>query len=281
MNRILFVFEGKKREIRLYNTMKYLFLDNSNHDSEIIISYCSNIFSLYNKMLQYGDEADIVHILKEEKCHCSKGKDELDKINYSYQISQIYLFFDYDLQQKNQYNKLTVQEQNEYIKNLIDYFSEETLNGKLYINYPMIESIRYFKNPLPDDQYHLYEIEMENNKTFKESAHFETHYSNLDFISFKTNKKNNKINLPRKEENKLDENKIQTIRENWKHINKMNVKKAHYICCECNEIPSQKKIISQKNIFVNQIEKYVSKRKIAILNSLPLFLYEYLKTPFS
>ena len=35
--------------------------------------------------------------------------------------------------------------QNEYISKMLNYFNDETNKGKLFINYPMIESIRYFK----------------------------------------------------------------------------------------------------------------------------------------
>lgn len=35
---------------------------------------------------------------------------------------------------------------------MLDYFSDETENGKLYINYPMIESLKYTKE-IPDANY--------------------------------------------------------------------------------------------------------------------------------
>lgn len=33
-----------------------------------------------------------------------------------------------------------------------DYFSESTDEGKLYINYPMVEACKHFKD-IPDDEY--------------------------------------------------------------------------------------------------------------------------------
>ena len=65
---ILFIFEGEIREPALYKTMKYLFLSSSIED-DIIVSYCSNIYSLYKKMKEldvFGDSADIVSVLQEQ-----------------------------------------------------------------------------------------------------------------------------------------------------------------------------------------------------------------------
>ena len=35
---------------------------------------------------------------------------------------------------------------NKKIKQMINFFDNETEHGKLYINYPMIESYKHFKN---------------------------------------------------------------------------------------------------------------------------------------
>jgi hypothetical protein len=40
--------------------------------------------------------------------------------------------------------------------------------------------------------------------------------------------------------------------------------------------PFKKETINQSNIFDNQVQKYVSKDKVSVLNSIPLFLYDYL-----
>ena len=61
-------------------------------------------------------------------------------------FSEVYLFFDYDFQNKN----LELSEINSQLTEMLDFFSDETDNGKLYINYPMIESIRCTRK-LPDE----------------------------------------------------------------------------------------------------------------------------------
>ena len=41
-----------------------------------------------------------------------KSHTELDKIKYSSEISEIFLFFDYDIRKQDEKNKLTIEEQN-------------------------------------------------------------------------------------------------------------------------------------------------------------------------
>ena len=117
----------------------------------------------------------------------------------------------------------------------------------------MVESIRYFKKELPDEYYYTYTINLFIGRKFKEDTNNFSHYKNLAFITSK---------------NKNQES-------NWKHIIDLNIKKANHICSDLNELPSKKISINQQEIFKNQLSKYVSKNEIAILNSFPLFLYEY------
>ena len=49
---------------------------------------------------------------------------------------------------------------------MLEYFDDETGNGKLYINYPMVESVFYTKQ-LPDKDYLSYDITREKCYNFK------------------------------------------------------------------------------------------------------------------
>lgn len=278
---ILFIFEGGVREPALYKTMKYLFLSDSIKD-DIIVSYCSNIYSLYKKMKELDafdddiDSADIVQVLKEQLANSPNPQDdELSKIENSDSISEVYLFFDYDLKQKDDKNKLSVEEQNSQINELLEYFDNETEHGKLFIDYPMVESIRYFKKKLPDEDYVTYVTDMFIGKGFKKEAG-ETFYKNFDFISFNLNK-NNDLKIPLTMGKTFDFDKINLVKTNWLYIKELNVKKANYICSGNNEFPDAKDEISQQKIFDGQVKKYLPDGNIAILNSFPLFLYEYLR----
>lgn len=70
--------------------------------------------------------------------------------------TEIFLFFDYDFQE----SRLTLEENNRHIGEMLEYFNDETENGKLYINYPMVESVFYTKQ-LSDKDYQSYYVTRE------------------------------------------------------------------------------------------------------------------------
>ena len=148
---------------------------------------------------------------------------------------------------------------------MLKMFKDETEYGKLYINYPMIESIRYTKT-LPDKEFYKYVITREDCRNFKKLAADFSSYSSLDFILLD----------PRKE---LPERKKNSLKRNWDYIKEQNVNKANYICHGNNDIPTRKEEVAQNLIFKSQLLKYVNKdqSEVAILNAFPLFLYEYFK----
>ena len=175
-------------------------------------------------------------------------------------FSEVYLFFDYDFQNKN----LELEELNSQLREMLEFFSDETDNGKLYVSYPMIESIRYTKE-LPDKNYVNYVVSRTDCHDFKRLAAEFSYYENFDYILFKDNE------VPTKE-------RFLMIKNHWEYLTRMNVCKANYIISGSNNIPKQKEDINQLRLFTSQKEKYVDiLESVAVLNSFPLFLYEYLK----
>ena len=79
---------------------------------------------------------DIVTVIKKklESRNENPISDELSITDFS----EVYLFFDYDFQNKN----LEQKELNAQLNEMLEFFSDETDNGKLYVSYPMIESIK-------------------------------------------------------------------------------------------------------------------------------------------
>lgn len=133
----------------------------------------------------------------------------------------------------------------------------------------MIESYRYFKKILPDDDYENYSVDALIDGAFKEKVNDESYYKNLKYLCFDLNKSGE---LKTSEDKKRE----YLIKQNWNYIIEMNIKKANYICTNNYTIPKEKRIISQQSVFNNQIIKYIKpKKEIAILNSFPLFLFEY------
>ena len=170
---ILFVFEGKEREPQLYRAIKSLFFPKET--DAIVRSFENNIYELYRQIVQLGESADIVSVLREQL----DGREDnpLKDITASSAFAEIYLFFDYDL-----HHRLPLDEINRRLREMLVMFDDETTNGKLYINYPMIESIRHTKE-LPDADYYLYTIPKEQCGDFKRIAHDFSHYGSLDFLT--------------------------------------------------------------------------------------------------
>ena len=256
---ILFVFEGEYREPELFATIQKMFFPKDNE--RIAYSFGNNIYELYNELSKLDDAGDLVSLLQER---CSGQADNPFEGLNSSDFSEIYLFFDYDFQNKN----LELSEINRQLKEMLSIFNDETEYGKLYINYPMIESIRYTKE-LPDDKYYEYVVSRAECSGFKRLAAEFSAYSSLDFILID----------PRKELSQLSEKKLRSLRDNWENLKVQNVNKANYICHGKNEKPNKKEEVSQMLIFESQLQKHVNKEQseVAILNAFPLFLYEYFK----
>lgn len=263
---ILFVFEGRKSEPKLFEALKELFFPK--RTEQFICTYNSNIYSLYSHLAKLEIFADkniesagqTVSILND--ILKKKGDNTLDGIIES-DISEIYLFFDYDFHESRQ----SLDDNNRHLNEMLAYFNDETANGKLYINYPMIESIKYHKE-LPDTQFADYTVSRNDCKLFKNIAHRFSFYKSLDYILLSDN--------PNESPEKRTTRKKTAI-DNWKHLIDMNVSKANYICSDKYSYPNDKANIRQDLIYSNQLIKYVNTPncRVAILNAFPLFVYDY------
>lgn len=251
---ILFVFEGERREPRLFETLKRLFF--SRDLNTIICSFGNNLYELYNQLSELGDAGDIVSLLR--KKYEDSSNNPFQEVSVTSDISETYLFFDYDF-----HHHISLDEINSRVRKMLRLFNDETENGKLYISYPMIESIYYTKT-LPDADYQKYIVEKEDCCDFKSRVREFSDYKDLGFILFHLSKKPTK-------------NEYLTRRENWCYLVDMNVRKANWICTGVNSYPLHKADISQDNIFEKQLQKYVNTDRccVAILNSFPLFIFDY------
>ena len=249
---ILFVFEGERSEPRLFRTIEQLYFRG---EDVILCSYGNDIYELYHEMRSLGDGADIVAVLK------NKGKEGLEEVARVSDFSEVYLFFDYDIHDV----KVPVSEFNTRLQSMLNLFDDETGNGKLYVNYPMIESLRYTKR-LPDDGYVRYSVSREECRDFKHRADVFSYYPNWDFVQLRNKRRGT-------------EKHIAEVRTNWERLKEQNVKKANYICNDVYDWPVNKDEIGQRMIFDAQKSKYQHDIdcRIAVLNSLPIFLFEYFK----
>ena len=155
MDKILFICEGSHTEKKFCKLIieKYFI---QNERKKEYVAFGTNIYGLYDELSKdYG--LDIVELIKE------KAKKKNNMVNYSKLnsggFSEIYLIFDFD-PQAPQYDE-------NKIKRMVKYFDNETENGKLYINYPMMESLKNFKS-IPDLDYNNYVINKNMCSSYKE-----------------------------------------------------------------------------------------------------------------
>lgn len=136
-SKVLVLVEGEKTDV---NLMKHLFEIYGIFKSHEIVSYNSNIYSLYNEMFceNNPENVDLLQLLKEREPNPDK------KLIFNERYSDILLIFDLD-PQDTFFSA-------DNLKEMIAYFVESSDMGKLYINYPMVESFYHMKS-IPDNEY--------------------------------------------------------------------------------------------------------------------------------
>ena len=152
-NKILLVVEGEKTEPKILGSASHglLSLIGANYE---IVSFSNPIYELYDAYIN-GEYDDLVSYLRVEK-----GLKIDDKILSKNAFSSIYLVFDYEPHYQK-YSDIK-------IKNMLSLFNDETRNGKLYINYPMVEA--YFDiRSFPDYEFNKRMVNLLNfrGKTYK------------------------------------------------------------------------------------------------------------------
>ena len=248
---ILFVFEGKKKEPAIFESLRKIYFKRE--ESVVVCTYNTDFHSLYKDLSE--NEWELFYVLRERLQQ--RGEDTLDGYKAS-DFSQTYLFFDYDFQNSH----IALEEQNRRLVEMLEFFNEETENGKLYINYPMVESIVYTKQ-LPDEQFDEYVVSRDACRHFKELAASFSHYPDTSFLLI-----GNKNGVPDEE-----------VVSNWELLKLQHVYKANLLCNGTHKtMPTSKEAIAQERIFKAQRERFVEpSEKVSILNSFPIFVYEYLK----
>lgn len=152
-------------------------------------------------------------------------------------FAEIYLFFDYDGHASNANNQ-------KFLK-AINLFNEETEFGKIFISYPMVEALKHFSNIID-----FKELKFKVNKG-KEYKKIVNKNCDTEYIDF--NKYNKDI---------------------WVKLIALHLKKMNFIVNSNFLIPKDR--ISQEEIFIKQLEKYINiDATIAILSAFPIFIFHY------
>lgn len=126
--KVLFIVEGSRGEPRLLRRMHDVFFGTT---PENIYWHGTVIYDLLSRMFESDDvdDLDVVSVLRESVTDPDRRR------ILKQEFTDVYLVFDMDPHDPR------------YDKGLLDkamgFFTESTDNGKLYLNYPMLESYRH------------------------------------------------------------------------------------------------------------------------------------------
>lgn len=139
-SKILVLVEGAKTDVALMEKLFKIYQFTTKYQ---IVSYCTNIYTLYHEMFEENDpeSIDLLQLLK------SREKDPCKKALFDEAYSDILLIFDLDPQAPD----FTA----EKICRMTEYFVESSDMGKLYLNYPMVEAF-YHMESIPDEKFSGY-----------------------------------------------------------------------------------------------------------------------------
>lgn len=239
----LFIVEGADREVKFIKKLAKTF----NWGIEIV-SVCANIHMLYTKLKAEDFNFEIKSILLESPNVSETDKDKLrSEKNFAY----TYLIFDLDLQHYDISDEENIRRGLNDVKEMIRYFNDETDStvGKMYINYPMIESYRDCSSFFDEE--------------------FKTRMINLsDITNYKTIVGKRGINT----------NLSKYTTENFKDLVRMNLFKGNYIYNGIWGKPTYSTYvdnISQDKIFDNQSLKILNEKIISVLNCSLFIVVDY------
>jgi len=162
--------EGARTDVRLMDHLLNIYGISDNHE---IISYNTNIYTLYREMFENADhdDMDILMVLRARESDPEKRK------IFDEHYSDIILIFDLDPHAPDFSADI--------IKEMQEYFVESSDMGKLYLNYPMVEAFYHMKS-IPDNEYDSRTASVSELRTYKTRVNAENR--NHDYSKFAINK---------------------------------------------------------------------------------------------
>ncbi len=242
---VLLVFEGAAKEKQIFERIKRHFFQDTSFIF-IPVSYDTLIYELY-KEIRDDEDMDLVEILRDKN---DKNKRLLESVKRK-QIAQIFMFFDYDGHDNRA--------DDETLKEMLELFCEETEHGKLFISYPMVESITDF--PKEPDGCHLSdECAIRCNVKAKDKIACDDSGIKYKELVSTTSSLPNVKNLNE---------------SHWNFILLHTLKKANCLLNESYSKPEYSVLGSfdQLSIFLKQLEKYIIPNgTVNVINGFPFFI---------
>ena len=170
--KILVLVEGAKTDVALMERLFSIYQIDFKYE---IVSYCTNIYTLYKEMFEDNDpdDMDLLQLLK------SREPDLVKKTLFDESYSDILLIFDLDPHDFG-FNP-------EKIRHMAKYFVESSDVGKLYINYPMVEAF-YHMTSIPDLNFNTYNATLNELSAGTYKARVNRENRNHDYRKFAATK---------------------------------------------------------------------------------------------
>lgn len=244
----LFVFEGVRAESKYADMLEQHFLGKR---ISVKCVYDAEIYQLYKILKEEELDFDLVELLKERNKENAKLLQKYNRDSFAY----IYLFFDYDAH--------STLASDTKIKDLLNFFNNETENGLLYISYPMLEAIRHFKDM---ESFKDLTVKCKRaNCPYKDNCEEvtacmeEPHYKKVSATECRPQLNNiNKF-----------------TKEIWQELIRAHISKMNYLVNDVFDFPMEP--VSQDVIFNKQLEKYINHKcpKVAVLSAFPMYVLDY------
>lgn len=232
--KILVLVEGERADVELMAHLFDVYGISSKHQ---IVSYKTNIYVLYNQMFknEKPEDVDLLQLLKEQE------KDVEKKKIFDERYSDILLIFDLDPQ-----DPLFTADK---IKKMVDYFVESSDMGRLYLNYPMVESFYHMKQ-IPDPEYLNYRVTLDElyHKRYKDRVNEEC----------------------RNKRNKKD---FASTAEECNSVILQNIEKAWHIIGSGTY--DKEKIPEALDILISQLKSISDKKDLAVLCTCAFYIPDY------
>ncbi len=133
---ILFIFEGAEKEPSVIKALsEWIGVD----ETRVECVYGTHIYRLYANMKPDSDLDVFATLQFLVKDGILDGYSRSD-------FGEIYLFFDYDAHVPMPYMDGVEVIGDDVISEMLDYFSDETENGLLYLSYPMAEALQHYRD---------------------------------------------------------------------------------------------------------------------------------------
>ncbi len=243
---ILFIVEGEKRDYRFIEEMCNCFFKGKYKANIINLPAKQNIYMLYQKLKADDFDTDIVELLRDES---DEAKKILEGVNRQ-KISQVFLFFDYDVHQDN-ISKINNIDSYNLLNEMLNFFDNETEQGKLYLSYPMVEALYDYQENMCEAFSSCF-IHINNSSDYKTISSLNNPRASYHF----------------------------KIKE-WEEILKIFPLK---IKCLFNitkiDLEYYRKNITPLSIFDIQEEYKKEQERVFVLSAFPEFLFDYFKSNF-